>query len=558
MVKLFFSLLFCFVSIAHADDNYRQLAEPNHILCSGALSKCLDAAGVGTTIEISEVLPPLTANAVVTSGVELSFKGLGLIACGSSTLTIRSSTANWPGRQIFANCVGKVNGLETERPIWFGQGGTGTWNFMSQVAIPSGWSGTLPFTIVSKYNPKPGDFGLGGSWSISAFKPWSGTGKTYYVNGATGNNANSGLTAELALRDISAALAKADADIIYVAAGYYPRVQANGLGKGWGGTSLQRSLSVIATGGTVISSTAQPDLLWSLTGGQTYVWQATLTNVFDVLDPTSLDVDGDYNRLTKVGSIAAVDAAQNSWYTDGAVVYVRLTADRTPTSLPTSTTAPRVLVNEANGSVLGNQTVYLENIIFEGGTDGLLLTAASSVSYPRFYGKNVEMKYANNNNLTLRGGYSFCEQCVAAKAYRDGFNYHIINSAPTLALEVNCIGRNNGWAGDNINNGSTSHDGSTMVRLNGRYYGNNGPNVIDVNDGGQSWNLGTTAYNSTGSGSSKVDYSNQGLHKMWLDSVNWAPSTSTYAFWVQASANIYIHNATLPGNRINDSSYLQY
>lgn len=137
MVKLFFSLLFCFASTAHADDNYRQLAEPNHILCSGALPKCLDAAGVGTTIEISEVLPPLTADVVVIPGVELSFKGLGLIACGSRTLTIKSSTANWPSRQIFA-----ADCLTTGSVSFVG-------NYASRAFLPEWWGAKADESTIS-------------------------------------------------------------------------------------------------------------------------------------------------------------------------------------------------------------------------------------------------------------------------------------------------------------------------------------------------------------------------------------------------------------------------
>src|SRR5699024_7269484 len=38
--------------------------------------------------------------------------------------------------------------------------------------------------------------------------------------------------------------------------------------------------------------------------------------------------------------------------------------------------------------------------------------------------------------------------------------------------------------------GSTMHDGGQIIRVNGAYYRNEGPNVADVNDGTQSWNLG--------------------------------------------------------------------
>lgn len=65
------------------------------------------------------------------------------------------------------------------------------------------------------------------------------------------------------------------------------------------------------------------------------------------------------------------------------------------------------------------------------------------------------------------------------------------------------------------------HDGGYIIRVNGEYHHNSGPNVIDVNEGAQSWCVGVSAHESTAtSGVSNSDFKNGnvGASEMWLDS----------------------------------------
>ena len=46
-------------------------------------------------------------------------------------------------------------------------------------------------------------------------------------------------------------------------------------------------------------------------------------------------------------------------------------------------------------------------------------------------------------------------------------------------IELNCVGRNNGFANSSINNGSTSHDGCNVIRINFEYYSNKGAQIAE-------------------------------------------------------------------------------
>src|SRR5699024_3407986 len=105
-------------------------------------------------------------------------------------------------------------------------------------------------------------------------------------------------------------------------------------------------------------------------------------------------------------------------------------------------------------------------------------------------------KYMHGNQqggLELVGGDAYLQNCVASQNRADGFNYHHGNGRKNRVIEVDCIGRFNGnrLSAIHSDNGSTMHDGGQIIRVNGAYFGNEGPNVADVNDGTQSWNLGS-------------------------------------------------------------------
>jgi hypothetical protein len=174
--------------------------------------------------------------------------------------------------------------------------------------------------------------------------------------------------------------------------------------------------------------------------------------------------------------------------------------------------------------ISGSQTVYLEGIDLEGGTGNgcLQITTATGPNIPIIYGKNCTFKYCRDaNGVTLTGGFTYFENCIAESNGADGFNYHYHAATGVLpyAVEINCTGRYNGMADDN-DNGSSIHDGGSIVRINGIYHDCNGPVIHDISNGTTSWSLGCSSHDSTNvaiNANWKSGATGSTGTKMWLD-----------------------------------------
>ena len=74
--------------------------------------------------------------------------------------------------------------------------------------------------------------------------------------------------------------------------------------------------------------------------------------------------------------------------------------------------------------------------------------------------------------------------CTAYDNAYDGFNYHANSTVVNHALEYNCKSYNNGNTNLTVDSGqssnaTTSHDGSSIIRVNGDYYACHGGVVAD-------------------------------------------------------------------------------
>lgn len=370
------------------------------------------------------------------------------------------------------------------------------------VPNPSGWSWAHGLVIERKNRT----FRARG-FDVTSFAP---TGVAYYVS-TSGNDGDTGASWGHALRSVDVALAKADIDVLYIGAGTYKR------SNNWDGYNLARSVAIYGTG-TVILTQAQDGLTWVQNGTYPNVYQATRSNTTQVLDINFTDANGDYSMLTLQGSVANVDANPGSWYIDGAnVVYVRTVDSR---AADTSIWPIVAGSNTRNGRATGNLTIYMENLIFIGGYAGFEFANGGAGQTPSFYAKNCQFLFGNGNGLEIKGvSTSILQNCVAAKSQSDGLNYHALNAVVPKAIEIDCVGRDNGASGDD-DNGTSIHDGGSIVRLNGQYYRNKGPNLVE-SAALESWNLGCTAHTSQASiAGARIDLNNLTSGTMWLDRCN--------------------------------------
>ena len=398
---------------------------------------------------------------------------------------------------------------------------SGTWQ---DVTAPDAAFSWLPFTI----QRAGGQFRARPDWTIDAARP---TGTAYYVSTA-GSDSNDGLTAGAPLRRIATAYNKADVVEIRIAAGVYGVSSTQ---------NMTKNISLIGSGTVIYGGFVDPGTLtFALDGTYTHTYKATRSNVGMVRDTLSADANGDTASLTLRTSAADVEANPGSWYLDGSnVLWIR----RADGAAVTDTNC-RIYFSSVNRVVTfsGANTFYVENVQFEGGN----LTGAVLVDYttgvPTFYGNGCSFKYCQGaNGFSTYGAITYLQNCVAARNYDDGFNYHLDGAFLPYAVEINCTGRDNGSAAD-IDNGSSIHDGGSIVRLMGDYARNVGRNVHDVTSGTTSWNLGCYAHDSTSAVNDcnwAVGTGGADTAKMWLDTCR--SSGSATDIEIAATASAYIH-----------------
>jgi hypothetical protein len=328
------------------------------------------------------------------------------------------------------------------------------------------------------------------------------TGKKYYV-ATDGSDSNDGLTAETPLETWQAAADKSDVDEIIVAPGLYNYLAAIG-------TPPVRDISIICEAGTATLCRYRTRT-WTVDATYTNSYRASQTVVNAVCDLDHLNEYGIPVRYAQKDTEAEVDAAPGSWWTDGTTVLVRPRAD--------SSVGDNIAAIFGNGYnvYFRDTSLYMENINVLGGTVGGYCLNQAAAGRLRFGAKGCCFAYSESNGFATKGGVeSVAEACVFYGNVLDGANYHDFTTGIPSAVEINCTGDSNGGDGalPHSNNGSTMHDGGTVVRVACEFFENWGANVADV-DTSQSWNIVCSSSSSQGGVDDDYDWEIDG--NMWCD-----------------------------------------
>lgn len=374
-------------------------------------------------------------------------------------------------------------------------------------------------------------------FDVEDFKPDITGLKTYYIS-PDGANDNDGLSSDKPFRRMIDALNKADCGEIILADGLYPRQQ------GWYGQTPGRNMIIRASEGAKVVMSAHDNLSWVKSDGYSNVYQASRSSVLEVYD-AKYTTDENYERLKKVSSIDDVETTAGSWYTESSVLYVHTFDSREADN------DIRAYLSANVGMISGVTQFYLEGITFEGGNSCLRVTGTGEDMLVAI--KNCTFKNSTVlNGVTVLGADVYLQNCEASENMQDGFNYHISNNRNCQVSELNCRGFKNGRNGANQNNGSTMHDGGKIIRVNCEYFENSGPNMIDVNEATESYNVGVYAHDSTATVStiSNSDFknSNTGVAKMWLDSCK--ADGSSYSLVTAAGSKTYLANTVFDENKV--------
>lgn len=369
-----------------------------------------------------------------------------------------------------------------------------------------------------------------------------------YVDITTGSDSNAG-TSSAALKSLGTALGRfvGGKGIIKAKGNLYD--QANSFNSAITGASFIQLVSW--DGQTVISSMHDTSLTWTLGTSNTYsaTFGNVVVNVWDA-KPANLTSEGDYARLALATSQANCEATPGTYFISGTTIYVHTIDNRAPDAFIRVMKRQSTTANDYNFQFLTpNGTFYADNFQFEGGQYPFYTRLTSPATAQTLYWKNCAHKYGGINNLAVNGN-ALClsQKCVSAWAGADGFNYHaIFGSAGPQVFEVDCVARRNGLDSTDTNNGSTTHETSMVIRVNGDYRFNQDRCVHDVT-AAFSWNIGCRSGNSlTGNAAWAAGNTPTDTTKMWLDNCTseGGPDLET-----QGNAVIYTagHVATGTGN----------
>ena len=262
--------------------------------------------------------------------------------------------------------------------------------------------------------------------------------------------------------------------------------------------------------------TSHDNLSWTLDGTYTNLYKATRSSVSRVVDASVIDTLGNYTELVSVGSLATANTTPNSWYTDGTTVYVRRSDGQAPTV--TSTCVYLNVSSLLTGATAND--LYVEGLKIYGGWADLSGRPTNSACFV-----DCEFKYqggpASQVDAIQVIDYNMAVfvRCVAARAYKDGFNAHKSGANIPQMLTLDCKGFGNGTTSVLSCNGWTTHDGIKAIDVNGQYYNNLGANFIPVDAGTQTWAAGTKSHKSLGdTNTAPTNFYSVASAETWLDS----------------------------------------
>lgn len=350
-----------------------------------------------------------------------------------------------------------------------------------------------------------------------------------------------------------ALLASVNGDTIYLKNGFYGRDQI-GIPSNY---NINISVNIIAESKNGVILSMADNLSFSQNSTYNNVYEASRSSVANVID-LRIKSRGLYPELNKAISIEECSQISNSWYTDGDYVYVNIGED------PTNKVSCQLIVGNQYFKFIPNNAninIYIENLVCLGGAYGMIYSHNTGNYIPTIVCNNCDFLYntSNKDAVEIIGSNSIMYKCKACFSAKDGFNYHADGSHKCNSIEIDCIGSYNGYGSDNnTNNGSTTHDGNKVLRINGTYFCNKGPNIADINANTDSININCTCYDSlsivSSTGTSKSDFNTQDEGcNMYLYNCKSKGSKSNYNLVASVNSTIRVSNSeytTTQGNVI--------
>lgn len=340
----------------------------------------------------------------------------------------------------------------------------------------------------------------------------------HYV-GTSGVVGNNGLTRDKPFRTIQVAL-DAGARNIILLSGIYDRYQQM---PDYYDTTAQPLIIRAEKDGSVFFAGGDKGSSFTWTK-DVNVYTTTRTLVDNVMDYNATGIYGLPVSYVRKNTVAEVKATAGSWCFIGSSVTVNTLDGEEPNDkhyVVLLATTPRY-------TAMGNAPyVYMRGINFHTCGVASSLRIESDTTIQQFstkaYVKNCWFAFNRSGNGLSYDNLTevWTQGCKGAFNKRDSFSYHTskISSGylPMNVVEMNCWSRSTGidFSSEVSSNGSTAHEGATIIRVGGDFADARGSVVIDVNDGIRSLNLNISSFDSilTGQASFLVNGEDS---KSWL------------------------------------------
>jgi hypothetical protein len=369
----------------------------------------------------------------------------------------------------------------------------------------------------------------------------------YYLNYQTGKDSVTSGTEARPFKTLSYALGRG-ARLIYTYPGdiilndAFGSITTSGL--------LNQDIFIINKGARktyILNSIVAP--VFTLYAGSMYSASITGVTVTNVVDLKFVNEFGLPLNLDVKGSLSSCQSTPNTYYISANTIYVHLKDDRVP-----DINVGILKIGTENRISASNSPVYIynEGLSFIGGGYAYLHSGA----FASYLAMNCHYLYSNGNgfNSATNGALTWLQNCIAYRNRNDGFNYAQGTGITTSKnIEVNCQGIENGYkeSSTSANNGSSAHNNHTILRVNGSYHGNVGPNVIDVL-GSKSLNVGVEAYDSRGFDDSALNPTGGGRN--WPDFGDFGTGSTSTA----VGSKMWLFGCRSSDSRISFKSPLRY
>lgn len=355
-------------------------------------------------------------------------------------------------------------------------------------------------------------------------------GATYYVDVATGSDANAGTSWALAYKSIHKAIesvntaAPAAGATVYVKAGVYAfgdsmNVAAASPGSGPLASTVV-DIAFVAVGGKVVDkytptiNTPTVDVTYTNTYRFAFATPYTSVTAQVVVDKTYVDEFGNYRRYRMAPDAATCNSTPGSFYGGTSINSVLVNpypgVQMLPGVVEVYSTTSRVV--RAINFYMGGQTGTDSWELLGGNANNLILspsalmTTAKVAVLSRVTGKYAGRNAADSNSFGAQPdwrGLLACFDCVGVAPDRDAFNIHVgTSSLHSRLVTVNCRSFDTGQAppiGSTVTsrNGWTLHETAQGVDVAGEYRYSRGGTVHNINDS-KAYMLGTLSADDLG------------------------------------------------------------